>query len=1036
MRGVWLLLSAIVFLQPATAQLTSGSISGYVYDPSGRAIPNAEVRATDESHSVSRGAITNESGFYRFLDLAPAVYTVSATARNLEDVSSPEVTLTVNSHLRVDLHLPLTGLKQALEVTASVRTLETESAELGVVLDRKRIESLPLNRRDFLQLSLLTPGVMPPAEDSELSTPGSFAMHANGGREEYNNFLLDGVDNNDPYANRYVLQPSVEAIQEFKIATNSYGAEYGRNAAAQVNVITRSGSNQMHGSVYEYLRNRVLDARNFFDGSEKPKFVRNQFGFALGGPIAKHKTFFFGNADFLRERRGLSRLGAVPTQAERRGDLSAIEKPIVDPFTRQPFPGNVIPRERFSPTAEKILDLFPLPNRSGSGANHVAQPVVRENLSQANVRVDHRFTETDQLMARYSYGFLDLFEPFSEDTDAVPGFGDLVRDAGHNAMAQYQRVISPHAVNSLRVGFGRLDRELLPENHDVDAGRLWGVDWIQPPLGGNGFPVFNVAGFSRVGDTTSIPMFRDTNTHHIADNLSLIRGSHTFKLGGEIRRLSLDGRLDLLTRGSISFSGAISGAGISDLLLGLASFSIQSQADNPITLRSTSYNLYFQDDWKMRPDLMLNLGVRYEYNTPPTDPTNGMSTIDPETGKVVRLGTGRTTRSGIRPDRNNFVPRIGFAWSPGTASVMRGGYGIYYDAGMFIVNSAQYFNPPQFNLWVFFPTGRSLLSLENPFPSGGGITPPPSLNVLSPDLTTSYMQHWCLNIQRNLGPIGVLSLAYAGSKGTRLIRSRNPNQPRPGPGPVQLRRPFPQFGSMFFVESGANSNYHSFQTVFNRPVTRSLGLWAVYTFSKSIDDSSGFLDTKPDQNFPQDSLNYRAERGVSSFDIRQRMALSFIYSLPQGHWLIRNTDFKGIVTLQSAQPFTPILRFDNSNTGNTGGVFGSDRPDLVGDPRLSNPTADRWFNTDVLSIPQRYMFGSAGRNVVRGDGSYSFDLALARRFPISERWKLQIEAQAFNLFNQTNFDLPEMFADEPATFGRIFSAKASRQLQFALRLLF
>jgi hypothetical protein len=302
---------------------------------------------------------------------------------------------------------------------------------------------------------------------------------------------------------------------------------------------------------------------------------------------------------------------------------------------------------------------------------------------------------------------------------------------------------------------------------------------------------------------------------------------------------------------------------------------------------------------------------------------------------------------------------------------LRGGYGVYFDSGMFIVNSAQFFNPPQFSLRVFFPTAAGLLTLEDPFPSRGGMTPPPSLNVLSPDLTSAYLQHWSLGLQRPASVLGTLSLSYGGSKGTHLIRSRDLNQPRPAPGDVQSRRPLRAYGNMLLVESGSNSTFHSLQATLNRRLMGRVSVWAAYTLSKSIDDTSAFLSVKSDKNFPQDSLNFRAERGASSFDLRQRMALAYVCALPGGVRWTRNTEVRGMTTLQTGQPFTPVLRFDNSNTGNTGGSFGQDRPDLLGNPLLPKRAADLWFDTGAFQLPARYRFGSAGRNIVRAAGLVS-----------------------------------------------------------------
>ncbi|MBN2243034.1 MAG: TonB-dependent receptor, partial [Acidobacteria bacterium] len=781
----------------------------------------------------------------------------------------------------------------------------------------------------------------------------------------------------------------------------------------------------------------VLDARNYFDPEEdKHKYIRNQFGFGLSGPVVRDQTYFFFSGDFLRERLGLRRLGTVPTELQRQGNLSELEGPIYDPFTRMPFEGNIIPDERLSPIALGLLDTFPDPTQPGLSNNYLGHPVYRDRQDQLNVRVDHRLTGRDELALRYSYGYKDLYEPYSEDMASLPGFGDFVKDRGHSATIQYKRVLGAGAVNSLLFGFNRLERNLMSENSGTDVGQELGVDWLDLDPRRYGYPSITIAGYSKIGDATNLPILRAADTYQAADDISFIRGRHMFKAGAEVRRLELDSILDLLVRGSLSFSGALSGSGISDFLLGYPSFGLQAQADNPIMMRSTAIDFYFQDEWKPHPRLALNLGLRYEYNTPPVDPDDRMSTLNPETGEIVQVGTGGVSRSGISPDSNNFAPRFGFAWSLDEKTVMRGGYGLYYDSGMLQVNTAQYFNPPLFNLRVFFPSAEGLPTLEDPFPSTGGLTPPPSLSVLSPDMVSSYVQHWNLNMQRSFGSGGAFSLAYAGSKGTRLVRSRDINQPAPAEGYIQFRRPYPAYGNILLVESGADSSYHSLQAGFNYPMFRGLSLWTAYTFSKSIDSASSFLGNRADPNFPQNSSNPGAERALSSFDTPHRFVLAYVYALPgNGRWT-RNTEFQGIVTLQSGHPCTPVLRFDNSNTGNTGQASGLDRPNVIGSFGLSDPTPERWFDAGAFEIPAPFTFGNAGRNIIRGPGYASVDVSLSRRIAVSEKVDMKLEAQAFNLLNRTNFDLPELNADDPGTFGRILSAKAARQIQFALRLSF
>jgi hypothetical protein len=413
-----------------------------------------------------------------------------------------------------------------------------------------------------------------------------------------------------------------------------------------------------------------------------------------------------------------------------------------------------------------------------------------------------------------------------------------------------------------------------------------------------------------------------------------------------------------------------------------------------------------------------------------------MSVFDLASQQVYQVGTNGVSRSGIQPDRNNFAPRVGFAWTPVPNLVVRGGYGIYYDSGMFTTTTALYFNPPFFTTRVFFPTATSLLTLQNPFPLNSGYVPPATLSTLSPNFVTPYLQDWNLNIQREFHSVGTLSLAYAASKGSHLIRSLDLNQPQPGPGSLASRAPYPNFSNIFYEESAADSEFQSFQASFNRPMGHGVSFTAVYMFSKSMDDTSAFLATQADPNFPQDSHNFHLEHALSSFDIPQHFTAAWVYQVPGHNWLTRNTELRSIITAQDGQPFTPIVGFDNSNTGNIGGTFGSDRPNVVGNPSLSNPTPQEWFNTAAFQIAPPYTFGSAGRNILRGPGLASLDLSLLRRFHIRESGTLSFEAQAFNTLNRVNFDLPQAIIDQTTTFGQILSAKDPRQIQFALRYNF
>jgi len=676
--------------------------------------------------------------------------------------------------------------------------------------------------------------------------------------------------------------------------------------------------------------------------------------------------------------------------------------------------------------------------------NYLGQPVEPDNHVENTFRGDHQLSQKDELTLRYTMGIVNIFQPYPESVgqgNAVPGFGQYLDDHTHNAMAREQHTFGANATNSLLFAYNRFSRDFLPQNYQTNVGTLWGVNWLNLPSRDDGYPTINVTGFSQVGDNGSFPNLRHTNTYQIADTVTVIHGKNTFKFGVDLRKLQLNGHLDELVRGSLTFSGALSGSSLGDLLLGYPSFGLQAVANNPIRLRSMSSDFFIQDEWRLRQNLVLSLGGRYEFNSPATDPRNAMSELDLQTGQLVPVGTNGVTNSGFNPDYKNFAPRVGIAWHVAPSVVVRAGYGVFYDAGMFIIGSTAYFNPPQFTLSVFFPSAAGLLTLQNPFPSNAGYTPPASLSILSPKIITPYLQQWNVSTEGTLGKRGTFTLSYVGSAGSRMIRERDLNQPLLSPtgnqDNLQARRPYPQYSSIFDVETEGASNFNALEARFTGHVAPGVSLWGAYTFSHSIDDASAFLGDTADPNFPQNSHNLRAERGPSSFDMRQRFVTAFVLALPHGNRWTRNTEFQGIVTAESGQPFTPTLSQgnDNSNTGNSGQQAGSDRPNVKGTTHLSHPGPAEWFNTAAFSVAPANTYGNAGRNSLLGPGYSSFDISLLRRFTLPERATLTLEAQSFNLLNRPNFSLPSPFADQPS-FGIISSASDPRELQFAARVSF
>ena len=1018
-----------------SAQVTIGAIAGAVSDDTGRVLTAAAIHVTDAAHGTDRTAMAGADGNYRVGDLPVGTYQVTATASGFR-TAMRDVVVAVDSSILVDFRLSIAKLALTVDVVEPVSDAQTSSAGLGTVIDRQRIEALPLNRRDFLQLALLTPGVQGPVDGSELSTRGAVAMHANGAREEFNGFLLDGADNNDAYVNRYVVQPSVDSIEEFRVATNSYSAQYGRNAGAQVNVVTRSGTNRAEGAAYEYFRDRALNARNYFDRESEP-FGWNQFGAVWGGPLVHDRTFAFASLDLLREHETLSRLGSVPSLAARAGDLSQLGGVVTDPFTGRPFTGNIIPADRIPALARQALAMFPTPNQSDPAVNYLGSPIHTEVDTQGSVRLDQRLSNADQLMGRVNVGHVNLFEPYTEGTGVTAGYGDFVIDRTWNLTLQHSHLFATGAANALRFGANGFARDLLTENNQTDVGALWAVGWLNVPSTSFGYPAVTVAGYSRVGDAFSLPLLRDSRTYQVADDLSIDRGSHLLKIGGDLRHIALDSHVDLFSRGSLSFTGAFTGSGIGDLLLGLPTFGIQAQIHSSIALRTNVYAAYVQDDWQVAPRVTVNVGLRYEYMTPPIDAADAMSTFDFTTQRLTRVGADGASRSGIQPDTNNFAPRLGVSWRLADDMVVRGGYGIYYELGSLTVNTSQFFNPPQFDLRVFVPSAEGMLTLQNPFPSAAGFAPPPTLSVVSADFQTAYLQHWNAALEWHAAAVGTMTVAYAGSKGTHLVRAIDANQPLPAPGDVQTRRQYPQFGDIFVAESDGRSRFDSLQLSIDRPMSRHVSLLGSYTLSRSMDDASAFLGTPADPNFPQDSHHPDAEWAPSSYDVRHRFSLAYIVTLSDANAVTRGMQLQGIAVVHSGQPFTPLLQSDNSNTGNTGGsTAGMDRPNLVGDPELANPTPNEWFDPHAFVIPAPYTFGTAGRNSLRGQGYASFDVAVQKRIAAALGGALTIGVQVFNVFNRANFDLPGHFADAPSTFGRILSAKAPRELQLMARLRF
>ncbi len=1041
-----------------TAQTHRASLRGIVSDPNGAVIQGAQVKLVNKETGETRSTTSGEQGEYALSSLQPGSYRLDISYSGFAALVR-EFTLKVNQEVHVDASLPVGSINGDLGLAISNLELKKDGADLGTVIENRQVVGLPLDGRNFYELSLLVPGAVPAAPGSAGSARGDFAFSVNGAREDGNNFLLDGVYNVDPKLNTFGVKPPVDAIREFEMLTSSYDAAFGRNPGAQVNVVLKSGTNDVHGSLFEFYRNGALDARNFFapSGEAKPKYLRNQFGGSIGGPLKHDRTFFFADYEGTRSREGVTRITNVPTLLERAGNFSqSFFGAPVDPFTQMPFSGAVIPSSRINTVGRALANLYPLPNRNVPFRNFVSSPTQRDRNDSFDVRLDHRLGEKTDLTFRYSFGDRSLFEPFTgTGFSLIPGFGDTVKRRSQNIMGALTFIVTPNLVNETRVALSRVASSVTQEASRRNADL--GLPVISQNARDAGLSFINVTGLSPIGDEGNNPQNSVTNVYQVLNTSSYARGKHLIKFGGDVRLSQQNAFRDVESRGRMQFSpfAQISGNAIADLLLGFPLFTSIARVDNPQHLRSQSYNAFINDSFRVRPRLTLNAGLRYEYNSPPYDSQDRANIYDLATRSLVRVGRNGVPRGGVTPDRNNFAPRVGFAWTLGRdeQTVLRAGYGIYYDQSPTAPGEALYFNSPYFDNNIFFSLPGLPLTLSNPFPSFFPFPLPDSALAIQRDLRTAYMQHWSLNVQRQLGRSSLLEVAYVGSKGTKLLTARDINQPLPSalpPGLPFVPRPNPQFDDVDLLESRANSNYQSLQGRYQQRLTRGLSTLVSYTWAKSIDDASNFFSSAGDPNFPQNSYNLRAERGRSNFDVRHRLSASYSYDLPfgKGHKLLAGEGLVskllsgwqsyGILTLQSGRPFTVALLSDIDNSGTGRSILGfgaNDRPNVVGDPNSGARTIDQWFNTAAFGFSARGTFGNAGRNILDGPGYQNLNFSLVKNTSFSERLNLQFRAEFFNLFNHPNFDLPDNFLGSP-TFGSISSARDPRHVQFGLKLLF
>lgn len=1048
------------------AQSNTGRITGTVTDGTGAVIPGVDVVVKNPQTNLSRTAVTNESGTFQVPLLPTGSYEVQASLPGFSTGVRSGVTVNVDAVVRVDFSLKVGEISDKILVTADAPLVQSETATLGQIMDSQKIANIPLNARHFMSLTVLSTGVLPDVQGGDRQSPSFFA---NGVSRNKNNFLFDGVDNNDTGNAQLVIIPSVDAIEEFKLSTSAYGAELGRASGGVLNVQTKAGTNAFHATFFEFLRNDALDARNYFAQVKQP-YRRNQFGTVVSGPIVKDKLFFLFNYEGNRIRRTDTARGRVPTLLERQGNFSETAAAVRDPLTGLAFPGNIIPTSRMNTIAKNIATFYPDPNVAlNAGSNYTGNARAIRDFDIITGRIDFRPSDKQSIFTRFTWQ--DTFEVQTNFDGAatLPRQGNtFFQPLGRNIAVSDTYVISSTVVNEFRVGFNRLLGGIFDETYGHDYAKELGVTGVQssffPENKRFGWPRASVSGYSSVGTTGFSAQDRHDNTWHWYDMVAITKGNHQMKVGAELRTYYINIFIDSSPNGNFTFDGRYSGQAFADMLLGYTSRTQRTVGNSYTQNRSRAFSAFFQDDFKATPHLTLNLGLRYEMQTRSInvlkDNERNFAVFDPKTAQIVIGGrTGiQTFRNPItgatitlpggqdlgypdglyNNDLNNFAPRFGFAWSPTfMKSVLRGGYGLFFEPEIAAKNHGNRDNAYPWNIPQIF-TGASAgqvpnITMNDPFPAALA-----SSSLLTtandPKQKDGYVQQWNLTLQTPIGRSMALETAYVGTKGTKLVSSRPINNAVIGTGAIQSRRPFTAFAAITQNERAGSSNYHSFQAKLERRFAGGLTAIGSYTLSHSIECCSGI----------RDAANLAWEKSPSSFDVRHREVNSFSYDLPFGpnkpfangtgpaSKIVGGWQIAGIVTFQTGNPFTPSVTGDLANVGDS-----SSRPNRIKDGTLARGerTANRWFDTTAFVAPAAGTYGNSGQNIVYGPGVNNLDLTITKNTKFGENRRVEFRTELFNALNHGQFLRPNTTVGT-AQFGTITAARDARQIQFGIKLVF
>ncbi len=1064
-----------IFLVPVAtalwAQGPTGVLVGTVTDSSGGVISGATVRARHAETGLEQSTVSNAAGAYRIVGLQAGTHDLTVSAPQFSTQRQTGIVLRVGEEIRSDIALKPGVMEQTLVVTASAVNAATETATVATVVDTRNVQELPLNGRQLQNLALLAPGIAAGWNWSTAAnrygkarenTEGAFVV--NGMRGRSNDFVLDGMPMNVRQYGVINFEPSNEAVREFELKASAPQAEFGGTLGATVNIVTRMGSNKLHGSLYEFFRNDVLDSNSTFGtraGLPRGKLRQNQYGGSIGGPIFSNKHFFFGNFEQLRILEGVeTRVVSVPAPDERNGliryrDAAGAQQTL-----------NL--GSRINPVAKRLLDFYPQPNTAAAGPlNYTSALTIGLVDTQHHVRTDHHLTERDMVTVRVSRGNNDqeyIINRFGGPY--IPGFSLPNPEKTINGTVGYLRTFSARLVNEFRFGVNRYSNDLA--NGDRTTPSSVGL-----PNGNeiaNGMPsvTFSGSAIEPLGGLDWFNRQQNELTAMVSDSVSYLAGQHSFKFGGEVTKMQFNTRGASSQRGTISFDGSRNGlipriagneraGALADFLLGQPYEASIVVGQFGRGYRQSQFALFAQDSWRASSKLTLNLGLRFDYSAPWSEVNGKLSNLAPN-GSLLVVGSAGLDRF-YRADRNNFAPRLGLAYDvSGTGrTVVRAGLSLLYET-LLQANSVQQVenNPP----YSAFAVTRS----PTPFPASGPASTLLDLRALAQpsrgiaavdynDFRNPYSMQFNAGVQRRLGQGWLLDLAYVGSRGLHLplfleanqapIRSLAPEQRSRIAQAVAVGqdttpilsalRPYPAFDSVTLSRNAASSTYHSGQIKIERRFSKGLSLLASYTFSKSIDNASDYGSGDASEQV-LDSTNLSLQRGVSSFDVPHRLSSAFTYEIPfrPGSGVVRTLaggwQVNVIATFQSGQPFTP-----STSTFDPYRNEGFNRPDVIGDPNANVP-AGMAFNPAAFRAAAIGTFGNAGRNIVRGDGFHSVDLSLFKNFAITERWKLQFRAEAVNSFNHVNYQGPVVNLN--STPGVFVAAAPPRIVQFGLKLGF